>query len=379
MNYDVAISFAGEQRKEARALAECFKKAGLQVFFDEYHDAELWGEDLYERLSDVYQNQAKYCIVLVSKAYAEKVWTSHERRNAQARALREKKAYILPVRFDETELPGLPSTISYLSFQQYGIDGICNAFLRKIGIASSVSNAAKAYSCNASQFAFIFVIESNGSGWFPVVSSRWANQEIFIVVEAEDSSDGAFLDNLRGNRNQIYIAYETNVALCRIVDSTRISTAGRNQWELKLQVESSDFASSMEMGTSGTSTDELAEMRARRLLLNEKPRKDTKDINEAFKEVLISGQGTAIQIVESPFPRLYKLFGSNLQRFLEIAWIYTVFQLKLSGTVSEILNLKLSLKDEALEVDFSGRRKKIYYNSPAPEMHIHGICPLQEK
>lgn len=97
----------------------------------------MWGEDLYERLSDIYQNQAQYCIILISKDYAEKVWTTHEKRNAQARALREKRSYILPVRFDDTELPGIAPSVGYLNFKQYGAKGICEAFLRKIDIAKS--------------------------------------------------------------------------------------------------------------------------------------------------------------------------------------------------------------------------------------------------
>lgn len=38
-------------------------------------------------LSEVYQNQAQYCIIFASREYAEKNWTSHERPNAQAHAL----------------------------------------------------------------------------------------------------------------------------------------------------------------------------------------------------------------------------------------------------------------------------------------------------
>lgn len=132
MKYDVAISFAGEQREEAREIAQCLTSAALKVFFDEYHVAELWGRDLYEHLSDIYQNQAQYCVILVSKAYANKVWTTHERRNAQARALREKHEYILPVRFDDTPLPGLSPTVAYLDFHHYGSPGICQAIFQKL-------------------------------------------------------------------------------------------------------------------------------------------------------------------------------------------------------------------------------------------------------
>src|SRR5437773_637467 len=97
--FDVAISFAGEQRQEAEAIASLLKKAGLSVFYDGYEKASLWGKDLYVHLAEVYQEKAKYCMLLASREHAAKAWTSHERQNAQARALREKgNEYILPVR-----------------------------------------------------------------------------------------------------------------------------------------------------------------------------------------------------------------------------------------------------------------------------------------
>jgi hypothetical protein len=130
--YDVVISFAGEQRSEAEAIADCLKNAGVKVFYDRYEQANLWGKNLYEHLSEIYQNKGHYCLMLVSAAYASKVWPTHERRNAQARALSQKGEYILPVRFDETEIPGLPSTIGYLRFEEHGAQGICTVLLQKL-------------------------------------------------------------------------------------------------------------------------------------------------------------------------------------------------------------------------------------------------------
>jgi hypothetical protein len=42
------------------------------------------------------------------------VWITHERRSAQARALQSNQEYVLPVRFDDTEIPGLLSTVMYV-------------------------------------------------------------------------------------------------------------------------------------------------------------------------------------------------------------------------------------------------------------------------
>ena len=60
------------------------------------------------------QKAARYCVLFASEAYAKKVWTTHERRSAQARALQSAEEYVLPVRFDDSEIPGLCPIIAHV-------------------------------------------------------------------------------------------------------------------------------------------------------------------------------------------------------------------------------------------------------------------------
>ena len=46
-------------------------------------------------------------VVFVSAEYAAGDWTRLERRAALDRAVRERREYVLPARFDDTALPGL--------------------------------------------------------------------------------------------------------------------------------------------------------------------------------------------------------------------------------------------------------------------------------
>lgn len=112
--YDVALSFAGEQRPYVQAVARACKRRGLRVFYDDYEKASLWGKDLYEHLHWVYSESARYCVLFASDDYANKVWTNHERRSAQERALVAHVEYILPVVFNAVEIPGLRKTVAYL-------------------------------------------------------------------------------------------------------------------------------------------------------------------------------------------------------------------------------------------------------------------------
>ena len=116
--YDVAISFAEENRNVAEQLAGVFSQKRLRVFYDEYYKADLWGKNLYDHLSDVYKNKAIFCVVLLSKYYAKKQWTNIERQAAQARAFEENREYILPIRLDTTEIKGILPTTGYLDYDQ---------------------------------------------------------------------------------------------------------------------------------------------------------------------------------------------------------------------------------------------------------------------
>lgn len=113
--FDVCFSFAGEDRVYIEKVASELKKSGVKIFYDLYEQTNLWGKDLYVHLDEVYRHKARFCVMFISQHYSQKLWTNHERRSAQARAFSENREYILPARFDDTEVPGLPPTVGYIS------------------------------------------------------------------------------------------------------------------------------------------------------------------------------------------------------------------------------------------------------------------------
>ena len=138
-DFDVALSFAGEDRAYAKALADVLILRGLKVFYDEYEKATLWGKDLYVYLSDIYQNRAMYCVIFVSQHYSDKMWTNHERKAAQARALMESKEYILPVRLDNSEVPGILETTGYLMWSNETPETIAGAIVLKLNQSEEIN------------------------------------------------------------------------------------------------------------------------------------------------------------------------------------------------------------------------------------------------
>lgn len=141
-DFDVALSFAGEDRSVVEEYSQYLKEEGIRVFLDTDQQAELWGADLYVKLDEVYRLKAMFCVMFISKNYATKRWTNHERQSAQARAFKENREYILPVRLDDTEIPGLRETVGYVDLRQTSIQDLAKFTLRKIEKAKDLISSS---------------------------------------------------------------------------------------------------------------------------------------------------------------------------------------------------------------------------------------------
>jgi len=112
--YEIALSFAGEDRAFVDAVANDLHARGVKVFYDAFEQVDLLGKDLAAHFAAIYKERAHYCAMFISIHYVRKAWPQFERQHAQSRALAEKREYILPIRLDYSEVPGLPTTIGYL-------------------------------------------------------------------------------------------------------------------------------------------------------------------------------------------------------------------------------------------------------------------------
>jgi hypothetical protein len=52
--YEIALSFAGEDRGLVEGIATRLRRRRVKVFYDGFERALLWGKDLYQHLFDVY-------------------------------------------------------------------------------------------------------------------------------------------------------------------------------------------------------------------------------------------------------------------------------------------------------------------------------------
>ena len=110
--YDAVLSYASEQRDYVEQAHFFVTSKGLTVFYDQAQGSKLWGRDLAEYLQQLFLHNSKWCIMFISKDYVRKMWPNFERQHIVARQISSGE-YILPIRFDDTVVPGLNPNMQY--------------------------------------------------------------------------------------------------------------------------------------------------------------------------------------------------------------------------------------------------------------------------
>ncbi len=134
IKYQVALSFAGEQRAYVEKVAHHLAARGIAVFYDDFETVRLWGQNLAEAFHKAFEQQSDLVVMFISKAYIEKPWPSHERRSALSRMIHEQNEYILPVRFDDTPVNGLPRDVAYKRADEHTPAQLATMIAEKFGM-----------------------------------------------------------------------------------------------------------------------------------------------------------------------------------------------------------------------------------------------------
>lgn len=121
--YEVVLSFASEQRDYVELVANQLSLLGVRYFYDNHEKIELWGKNLLKYLDAIYFKKSRYCIMFISKEYKDKCWTKYESESIEERIFYENneedfQQYILPVRFDNTKIPGIRDSWGFISAQE---------------------------------------------------------------------------------------------------------------------------------------------------------------------------------------------------------------------------------------------------------------------
>jgi len=204
-----------------------------------------------------------------------------------------------------------------------------------------------------------------------------------ITLKCNDASDAALIHELsRSSSERVIAVFDTTVVIGRVSDA-RIKRSGSQQTGI-VQIKSEPSHSNlMEMSFAGISPDKLAELRARRILLNEQlPGHQTGSqfdfINHSLLDQFVAGFDTPLKATDSPIPKLYERLSGNPALFVAVARLASVMMLSLSNTVELILRLDLRLEGEQLHVDFAGQRTKKFMNVDPPIIEVKGTLDLEK-
>lgn len=142
--YDVAFSFAGAQRVYVEQVRNALRKYEISVFYDNDNSVDLWGKNLYRYLDELYSKKARYCVMFISKEYGERPWTIHESQSAQERIFGDYdnvdfQEYILPVFFDNTQIPGIRCTTGYMDARKISPEELAEKIAEKLGKTLAVA------------------------------------------------------------------------------------------------------------------------------------------------------------------------------------------------------------------------------------------------
>jgi hypothetical protein len=139
--YQVALSYAGEDRPYVKRVYDYLTTRGVSAFYDRADPTLLWGGHLTEELNRIYEKDSASVVIFASNHYAAKDWTRHERRSALSKAVHSAGVYVLLAKFDDTTLPGIPGDVVHLSLrdrtpEEFG--SLLVERLTQLGIVSAI-------------------------------------------------------------------------------------------------------------------------------------------------------------------------------------------------------------------------------------------------
>jgi hypothetical protein len=209
-------------------------------------------------------------------------------------------------------------------------------------------------------------------------------ERVTVEVVAGDPTTTAFFTKLGHNPStELGLSFSHSPLLVRLVATQQVVQGGEERWILTFVSTREHLQGGVmgEMSFSNYSADAIAEMRARRILLNERQAHEAGGtvglMNDSMLEVLIRGLNTPFEAKKSPFPEVYRLIGAEPAYFVAVAKLFAQLMLYLSATVDRILRLDLELLSQGrLAINFEGQRPRRYTNVDPPVISVAGECDL---
>jgi RES domain-containing protein len=211
--YHVALTFAEQDRGYVSQVAAILRYQAINVFYDHYEISLLWGKNMLEFMDELYGNNTHFVIMFISEAYVAEMAKRHERRIVLETALGKDYDYLLPARFDNAKVPGLPVLTIAIYLKDYTPEQFCAIVIRKL-TSHGFSFAARvpadgsylAYRITTSRYAKD--LSRLGAS---LTGGRW-NKRGFPVLYASDSFLGGLLETIIHSAGNLL--FNNRVSVC---------------------------------------------------------------------------------------------------------------------------------------------------------------------
>jgi TIR domain len=400
--FRVALSFPGEHRSFVQKVATCLcsELPRESILYDQYYEAEFARPNLDTYLLDLYRNQSDLVVIFLCAEYERKEWCRLEWRAIRDLLKQRDAGSIMPFRFDDTEIPGLFSLDGYVRIDQRSPADVAALILERLGRAAHRVPRKKpevAERKRASTGGALDVISTSGnwillgSEYFVAKSVRKdRNGTVSVEIATTTSAEEVALRSLNtrplNSSNPFGFAHGNDALIVRAEPPIQESTADETIWKLELKPEQTNYGGyPVEFGVQGYSSDDLAQLRASRILLNDPPPVSSafesfgrEDVNKALLENAVAGMNTFQKVARSPLIELYPSLRSRPQVFMQQGRLLAILFLKLSGVIEHVVELTLGpIRGGKLHVQFTGKRRKVYVNQDARLIQVDGDCTLE--
>jgi predicted nucleotide-binding protein len=210
-----------------------------------------------------------------------------------------------------------------------------------------------------------------------------SGETVRMSLRPADGRQAAVIDGLARatQRDPLPVAFGTKAFYGRVSSVKHVVEPGGEVWNV--DVVPDEGRPEWDYNMSGYSSEQVAEMRARRILLDEKlpdgggRYRRPGDFNAMMLEETVARGGRTFKVPRSPFPTLYASLKEDEGLFLSAARLFAVLELLLTGTVERIHKLELDIQEgDRLAVNFEGQRKSEYSNQPPQVLKVEGVCDL---
>ena len=199
----------------------------------------------------------------------------------------------------------------------------------------------------------------------------------------QDANVARLCPSGHGGGASIALAYHNDAAQVRVQRAESEAVGARRTWTLTLRPDNDGFGgsgveSALNENGQNYSADDVAALRARRILLNDPPPSTGRQGYGSYSllESFITGSSGRFTVKECPIRSVYAAHGKR-REWKEFARLLAIYYLKASGTVEHVIELKLgTVRAGKVAVAFRGRRRQYYSNVEPTVIEVKGQCSL---